>query len=94
MNRHHVIQILALVRLGRFERLDVVLAESSQHDITEALARLDGNDQIALLDQIEEPARSAALMALDYADWLRLVDNAGPVRAQSLIAPAIAAPSA
>lgn len=94
MNRSSIIQILALVRLGRTDRLGLLLADCSDQEVGEALARLDGTEQLALLDFLDEPKRSAALLSLDYADWLRLIDNAGPVRIQSLIAPAIAPQSA
>ena len=78
VNRGNVIQLIALARLGRHERLQQMASELSAQELACALARLPDQDQMDLLQTMDETTRQATLLALDFADWIRLVDNAGP----------------
>ena len=78
INKSKVIQIIAMARLGRRERLEALIAEVSASELACALARLPGQEQLDMLEIMDEPTRQATLLALDYADWIRLVDTTGP----------------
>lgn len=79
MSRSHIIEIIALFRLRRWERLDRLLAQCRAREIAEALMRLSDGEQMELLQRLEPLQRSAAIMALDYPAWIRLVESAGPM---------------
>ncbi len=79
MNRSNIIEILALFRLQRWERLDYILAQSKALEIAEAIARMSDGEQIDFLGRLDPDQRYPALMALDYPTWSRLVDAAGPM---------------
>lgn len=79
MNRSHIIEILALFRLQRLERLDYLLPQCQPREIAEAIARMNDGEQLDFLRRLDPDQRHQTLMALDYPAWTRLVDAAGPM---------------
>ncbi len=79
MNRSHIIEILALFRLQRWERLDSLLGQCSARETAEALARMSDAEQLEFLRRLEPDQRHHAILALDYPAWTRLVDSVGPM---------------
>ena len=79
MNRSRIIEILALFRLQRLERLDYLLPQCQPREIAEAIARMSDVEQLDFLRRLDPDLRHQALMALDYPAWARLVDAAGPM---------------
>ncbi|MCC5865971.1 MAG: hypothetical protein JJU31_12680 [Wenzhouxiangella sp.] len=78
IDKSRVIQLIAMVRLGRTERLHDLVTEASATELAKAMTRLQDDEHLALLDAMDEPTRQATLLALDYVDWMRLIDSAGP----------------
>ena len=79
MNRSHIIEILALFRLQRWERLDKLLGQCTSREIAEALARMGDAEQLEFLGRLDAEQRQATVLALDYPAWSRLIDRAGPM---------------
>lgn len=79
MNRSHIIEILALFRLQRWERLDYQLSQCEAREIAEAISRMGDSEQLEFLRRLGPDQRHQAVMALDYPAWVRLVDSAGPM---------------
>ena len=79
MNRSHIIEILALFRLQRWERLDDLLGRSTAREVAEALARMGNAEQLEFLGRLDADQRHNAILALDYPAWSRLIDSAGPM---------------
>lgn len=94
MNRSHIIEILALFRLNRWERLDYLVSQCSAREVAEAIARMSNGEQLEFLRRLDPDPRHQALMALDYPAWARLVDSAGPMVNAWADAPAQSAPRA
>lgn len=49
MNRSNIIEILALFRLQRLERLDYLLTQCQPREIAEAVARMSEGEQVEFL---------------------------------------------
>ncbi len=96
MNRSDIIEVLALLRLGRLERLEHCLAQCQPADIAAAMARMNEAEHLTVLEHLEPDQRHQVVMALDYPTWLRLIDCAGPltVTAATAAAPACTASKA
>ncbi|MGY6555343.1 MAG: hypothetical protein ACXIUM_12575 [Wenzhouxiangella sp.] len=79
MNRSHIIEILALFRLNRWERLDYLVSQCSAREVAEAIARMSNGEQLEFLRRLDPDQRHHAILALDYPTWTRLIDSAGPM---------------